>query len=442
MSDTEIQTQRPRSTMDRAIEKTGWSPNRWVLVGAAVLLVAFVAWQILSRSRSTRLQVDADRLTTGVVQEGEFLEYYPFDGTVQPATSVYLDIEGGGRVEKILVEGGQHVEKGDLILQFSNTTLRNTAIGTETSLLYNLDIQRETVFNRQQSTLLLRDTLLDLDYQILDLQKTFTRQDAVMKSPYSAYSVDTYEATRDKLKYLKDKRALLAERIKQEDELSTQELTQAKRSIDRLNTGLGLVNDIVESLNVRAPISGWLSTIDAQVGQNIPAGQRIGQIDLLDKFKVRVKIDQFYISKVEIGTKGHIDLDGRNWSVTVQKIYPEVKDNAFQADVVFDGASPEDLKRGQTLTVELTFGSPSHGLVVAKGGFYQQTGGRWVYLVSKDGRTAQRASVHLGRQNPRQVEVLDGLRVGDRIITSGYDAYNETEELQFNAPIRSSQGPT
>jgi HlyD family secretion protein len=322
-------------------------------------------------------------------------------------------------VEKILAEGGQHVDKGDLILQFSNTTLRNTAIGTETQLLYNLDIQRETVFNRQQSTLLLRDTLLDLDYQILDLQKTFKRQDEVMKGSYPAYSIDTYEATRDKLKYLK-----------------------AKRSIDRLNTGLGLVNDIVESLNVRAPISGWLSTIDAQVGQNIPAGQRIGQIDLLDKFKVRVKIDQFYISKVEIGTKGHIDLDGRNWSVTVQKVYPEVKDNAFEADVVFDAASPEDLKRGQTLTVELTFGAPSHGLVVPKGGFYQQTSGRWVYLISKDGRSAQRANVRLGRQNPRQVEVLDGLRAGDRIITSAYDGYNEADELQFNEPIRTNQGPT
>ena len=428
--------------MDRAIQKQGWSRSRWLLIGAVTVVTVLAGWRIASRANGTHLQVDADRLTTGVVQEGDFLDYYPFDGTVQPATSVYLDIEGGGRVAQIFVEGGQHVEKGDLILRFENTTLRNTAIGTETQLLYNLDIQHETVFNRKQSTLLLRDTLLDLDYQILDLQKTFKRQDQVMQSAYPAFSVDTYEATRDKLKYLKDKRALLAERIRQEDELSTQELTQAKRSIDRLNTGLGLVNEIVESLNVRAPIAGWLSTIDAQVGQNIPAGQRIGQIDLLDKFKVRAKIDQFYISKVEIGTTGHIDLDGKTWPVTVQKIYPEVKDNAFEADVVFDGTGPEGLKRGQTLTVELTFGAPSHGLVVAKGGFYQQTSGRWVYLVSKDGRSARRANVRLGRQNPRQVEVLDGLRAGDRIITSGYDAYNESDELQFSEPIRTNQGPT
>ncbi len=442
MADTEVQARRPRSTQDRAIEKKGWSPNRWMLISAAVVLVTLIAWQILSRSGHTRLQVDADRVTTGVVQEGEFLDYYPFDGTVQPATSVYLDIEGGGRVDKILVEGGQHVDKGDLILQFSNTTLRKNAIDTEIQALISLNNQRSTVFSRNETTLVLKDSLLDLDYQILDLQKTFKRQDEVMKGSFPAYSMDTYEATRDKLKYLKDKRALLAERIRQEDDLSSQELVQAQHSIEELNTSLGLVKEIVGSLEVRAPIAGWLSTIDAQVGQNIPAGQRIGQIDLLDKFKVRVKIDQFYISKVEIGTKGHIDLDGKNWPVSVLKIYPEVKDNAFEADVVFDGASPEDLKRGQTLTVELTFGSPSHGLVVSKGGFYQQTAGRWVYLISKDGRTAQRTSVHLGRQNPRQVEVLDGLRAGDRIITSGYDAYNEVDELQFTEPIRTNQGPT
>lgn len=182
MSDTEVQTRRPRSTMDRAIEKKGWSPNRWLLIGGGGLLTVLAAWQILSRSGSTHLQVDADRLTTGVVQEGDFLDYYPFDGTVQPATSVYLDIEGGGRVDKILVEGGQHVDKGDLILQFSNTQLRKGAIDTEIQALISLNTQRTTVFSRNETTLLLRDTLLDLDYQILDLTKKFKRYDALMKA--------------------------------------------------------------------------------------------------------------------------------------------------------------------------------------------------------------------------------------------------------------------
>jgi HlyD family secretion protein len=429
--------------VDRSIEKKRGSPRRWVVIATLALVGLAVGWQVLSRAGSTRLKVDSSRLTTAVVQQGEFLEYYPFDGSVEPATSVFLDIEGGGRVDEIFVEGGQHVEKGDLILRFSNAQLQRTSIDTETQLLYNLDIQRNTQFNRAQSTLLLKETLLDLDRQIQELDKKFQRYAVLMKDGNTAVSVELFETTRDQLTYLKNKRALLAERIRQEDEMSAQQLAQAKHSIERLNASMELLGKIVQSLDVRAPISGWLSTIDAQVGQNITAGKRIGQVDLLDRFKIRVKIDQYYISRVEIGTRGHVDVDGKIWDVAVQKIYPEVKQSAFEADVVFSGASPEGLKRGQTLTAELSFSAPSHSLTVAKGGFYQQTSGRWVYLVSKDGRSARRTNVRLGRQNPREVEVLEGLREGDRIITSGYDTYNGVDELKFTAGLEpASQGKT
>jgi HlyD family secretion protein len=257
-----------------------------------------------------------------------------------------------------------------------------------------------------------------------------------MKEGDSALSKEAFETTRDQLRYLKDKRSLMAERIRQEDILSKKQIEHAQSSIARLNTSMELLREIVKSLEVRAPISGFLSTIDAQVGQSIGRGQRIGQIDLLDRFKVRVRIDQFYISRVVIGTVGHVDLDGRSWAVKVTKIYPEVRNNAFEADVVFDGEVPESLKRGQTLTVELSFGSPSTSLLVSKGGFYNQTSGRWVYLVSKDGKTARRATVRLGRQNPREVEVLEGLKEGDRIITSSYDAYNGVDELKFSQALK------
>jgi HlyD family secretion protein len=370
-------------------------------------------------------------MTTAVVERGEFLEYYPFDGTVEPATTVYLDVEEGGRVDAVYVEGGQHVEKGDLILRFSNASLQRTAIDTETQLLYNLDIQRNTQFNRAESTLLLKESLLDLDHQILDLQNKYRRYDTLMKKGNAAISIEAYETTRDQLQYLKDKRTLMAERMQREDELSTQQIAQVRHSIERLNTSMDLLNRIVKSLEVRAPITGYLSTIEAEVGQNINQGQRIGQIDLPDKFKVRVRIDQFYISRVAIGTSGRIELDGRSWNVKVQKIYPEVKDSAFAADVLFVDGTPESLKRGQTVTVELSFGAPTRSLTVAKGGFFQETAGHWVYLVAKDGRSAHRTPVRLGKQNPRAVEVLEGLHAGDRIITSSYETYNAVDELQF-----------
>ena len=428
--------------MDRVLEKKSPSPTRWILMGAIALGLLLLGWQLLARSGSSRLTIDSSRITTALVQNTEFLEYYPFDGTVQPATSVYLDVEEGGRVDEILVEGGQHVEKGDLILKFSNTALQRTSIDTETQLLYNLDIQRTSEVDRAQSGLILREQLLDLQHQILDGQNKLHRYDELIKDGNTAISQETYETQRNQVRFLEEHRDLLEERIRRDDAHTKELLVQVRHSIDRLNTSLDLLGKIVKSLEVRAPISGYLSTIDAEVGQNIPAGQRIGQIDLLDKFKVRVKIDQFYIARVQVGTTGRVNLDDRNWDVRVTKVYPEVKSSAFEADVVFTGTAPESLKRGQTLTVELTFGSPTRTLTVAKGGFFQQTSGRWVYLISADGRTAHRADVRLGRQNPREVEVLEGLRAGDRIITSGYDTFNAVEQLNFNEPLKASRGRT
>jgi|HubBroStandDraft_4_1064222.scaffolds.fasta_scaffold30933_2 HlyD family secretion protein len=426
--------------MDRTIEKKGWSVTRWALSALLGIVVVVVIWQLVSRSSTSRLSVDPSRLTTAAVRSGVFLEYYPFDGTVQPATSVYLDVEEGGRVDQIFAEGGQHVEKGDLILRFSNASLQQTTIGTETNVLYNLDIQRSTQHDRAVNLLLLKETLLDLDHQIIDAQNKELRYQNLMKEQIPAISKEEFETQHNQLEYLRHKRDLMAERIRQEDEISAREINEAQKTIDKLNTSLTLLHQLVENLDVRAPISGYLSTIDAQVGQNINAGQRIGQIDLLDKLKVNVSIDQFYISRVQVGTIGHVNLDGRSWDVKIQKVYPEVKSNAFAADAVFVGETPESLKRGQTLTIELTFGAPSQSLIVNKGSFYQETSGRWVYLVSKDGRTARKTEVHLGRQNPLQVEVLDGLHEGDRIITSGYDTFNSVDELEFTDSINSHRG--
>ncbi len=428
--------------MDRTIEKKPLRAARWALIGVFSLAALGVFWELVARSSTSRLSIDPSRLTTAVVHRGEFLEYYPFDGTVQPATSVYLDVEEGGRVEAVYVEGGQHVEQGDLILKFSNISLQQTSISTETQLLYNLDIQRDSQFNRAQNALLLRDALLDLEHQILDNENKLHRYEGLIKDGNTAISAETFETQRNQVQYLQDKRELLKERIRKEDELSAEQVAGVQQSISRLNTSLELLGQIVKSLEVRAPISGYLSTIDAQVGQSVNVGQRIGQIDLLDKFKVRVAIDQYYISRVEVGTPGHVNLDARIWDVKVTKVYPEVKNGTFEADVLFTGAVPESIKRGQTLTIELSFGAATNTLTVEKGGFFQQTAGRWVYVVSKDGGTARRADVRLGKQNPREVEVLEGLSDGDRIITSSYDTYNAVDQLKFTTPLKANGNRT
>jgi HlyD family secretion protein len=421
--------------MDRAIEK-----RRGPGVGTIVLALCGVAaiglvYQLVVRAETSRLRVDPTRMTTAEVQVGEFREYFPFDGRVEPKTTVYLDIEEGGRVEEILVEGGQFVEEGDLILRFSNATLQRSSIDTETRLVENLNALRNTQINLAQSALLLREQLLELDYRVRDVEKTFLRYEELHRA--GAVSTEEHERVRDELAYLREKRDLLVERIAQEDRLSRSQLAQADVSIDRLNIMLDLVSQIIESLEVRAPISGYLSNIAADLGQNINRGQRIGQIDVPGEYKISVSIDQYYISRVEVGTRGRFDLDGRSYEVVVDKLFPEVDvaSNTFTVDVAFAGEVPADLRRGQRLTVEMSFGEPEETLMVARGGFQQQTAGRWVYLIAEDRESARRTPIRLGRQNPRFVEVLEGLRPGDRIITSSYDAFNEVDELRFTPAI-------
>jgi HlyD family secretion protein len=260
-----------------------------------------------------------------------------------------------------------------------------------------------------------------------------------MKSPNSPISQEQYETTRDQLKFLKSRRELMAERIRQEEIMSNNQLELARRSIARMNESRELLSRSMEAMEVRAPITGSLSTIDAEVGQNVPPGKRIGQIDVLDGYKIRTHIDQAYNGRVQVGTPGHVTLDGKSWDVKVQKVYPEVRQNIFDADVVFADEVPTSLRRGQTVTVELNFSSPKESLIVAKGSFYQHTAGRWVYLLAADGKSARRVDVQLGRQNPRQVEVLDGLQEGDRIVASGYDTYNDLDELTFSEAIPAQQ---
>lgn len=421
--------------MDRVLEqRRGPGVRSFVFAGFVIAALA-LAWLLVSRSGESRLRVDPTRMTTSEIRVGEFREYYPFDGRVEPETTVYLDIEEGGRVEEIFVEGGQYVEQGDLILRFSNATLQRSTIDTETRLVENLNALRNTQITLAQNALLLREQLLDHEYRISELEKTFARYESLQSA--NAVTQEEYERVRDELVYWNEKRELLIERIAQEEVLSESQLAQADTSIQRLNVMLDLVSQIINSLEVRAPISGYLSNISAELGQNINRGQRIGQIDVLDGYKIGVAIDQYYISRVAVGTRGRFELDGQSYEAVIDKIFSEVDvaSNTFEVDMAFVGEVPQNLRRGQRLTVEMSFGEPSESLMAARGGFYQQTSGRWVYLIAEDRESATRTSIRLGRQNPRFVEVLEGLRPGDWIITSSYDAFNEVDELVFTQPI-------
>ncbi len=416
--------------MDRAIKKKKFPPKRIALMVVTGAVIIFLSYFAISRSGTTRLKVDPSRMAISETEYGEFLEYYPFDGTVVPVTSVYLDVETGGRVAEIFAEGGKFINKGDSSLRFSNDAVRRNSIDSENQLLKNLDELRNTQLTIAQSELDRKDSLLNINYQITKMEKQYSRYKALMAENL-AISREDFETLEDELNYMKAKQDLLEERIQKEKILNKNQLEQAEISIESLTRSLELLRKSVDSLEVKAPISGHLSTIDAEIGQSIPAGRRIGQIDILDHLKLRVGIDQYYNSKVAVGTMGKFTLEGETYGVAVTKIYPEVTNSEFMVDMAFAGDPPPGIKRGQTLTIELSFSEPEKSLMVKKGGFYQETSGRWVYLISEDGRTASRANIRLGRQNPRYVEILEGLKDGDWIITSGYETFNEADILVF-----------
>jgi HlyD family secretion protein len=420
--------------LDKPLRKRLWNKSRVLSIVLVWAGIASLTYLFASRSGKARLRVDPTRITFSKIGYGEFREYYPFDAKVEPVISVYLDVETGGRVDEIFAEGGKFVKKGDLILKFSNSSLQRNSIDTESRLIDALDAQRNTQFTRAQNKLANRDTLLGIDFQIYSLGQKHKRYQTLAKE--GLIPIQDFEGVRDELQYTIDKKALLQERIRQEDLLSEKQLEQAKLSIERLNLSRELLVKTVESLEVRTPISGYLSSIEAEVGQNITAGKRIGQIDLLDKLKLSAGIDQYYIAKVAVGTKGTFSLEGASYLVAVQKIYPEVKENKFTVDMGFTGEVPKEIKRGQTVTIELDFSESEKSLVVAKGGFYNQTKGRWAYLLSEDHRSASRTNIRTGRQNPHDVEVLEGLREADWIITSGYDSFNDADTLAFSQPIQ------
>lgn len=419
--------------MDRIIEKKKWPLSKIILIGSAGALIVLMAYLVFSSTGKTRLRVNPSRLTVSDVKHAEFLEYIPINGVVQPIKTVFLDIEEGGRVEEIFVEGGRPIQKGDLILRFSNAALQKESINAESRLLDNINQLRNTKISLAEKKLILKDNLLDIEYRIIDLERVYNHNKVLEEK--GNISTDEFIDTKDQLEYLKQKRVLLKERIAQEAILRQQQLEQVDESINRVTRSLEIMAEILDSLEVRAPISGHLSTLKAEIGESIRKGQRIGQIDVLDNFIVRAKIDQYYISKVGVGQTGHFDFDGSSHALEIEKIYPEVINDVFEVDMAFENQAPSGIKRGQSLQIDLSLSDPRKCLVVDKGGFYQQTGGQWIYLLSEDRLSACRMNIRVGRQNPRYLEVLEGLKEGDWVITSGYDTFNKVDELQFTEPL-------
>ena len=412
--------------MDRRIEKKRFTPRRIALGGMAAAVIAFGAYALLSVNPSS-LNVEAEKLTTAPVTYGPFLEYIVEQGAVLPLTTFYLDAVEGGRVEEVFVEQGTHVEEGTPILRLSNANLQLNVMQREAELFREVNRLRETRVSMGQRRLSMRAELVETEYQLRQAEREYERQDALLAA--DLVSRQEYDEAKDNLEYLTRKWDVTVETLRQDSLFQMIQIQQLEESIDRLRRNLEVIKQNEENLTLRAPLTGLLSSLIAEVGESKPGGERLGQIDVEGAFKVRAAIDEHYIARIRSGQAGSFDFAGGTYDLVMSRVYPEVLEGQFEADMVFREGMPEGLRRGQTLQVRIALGELADAMQVPRGGFYQKTGGRWIYVLDPTGEFAVRRQIRLGRQNSQYFEVLEGLEEGEQVITSMYDNFGDMERL-------------
>jgi len=413
--------------VDRVLAKKRWSKKRILTIAGILGVVSLGAASYYFTSGKSRLNVDTERITVSEVKSGPFQETIPVNGVVLPITSIYLDAVEGGRVEEKYVDDGAVMKKGEPILRLSNTDLELSLVNQETSV-YNLLTQMQISQNAAR-----QNTIGKLN-QGTDVESELKEADRIYQLNKKLYAekvigLQEFKQSENNYNYQLEKKRLADQVLKQDSISVKQELNQGRLSYERTQNALNVMRKKVGDLIVRAPVDGQLTSLDAEIGQSKNKGERLGQIDVLSGFKVRVDVDEHYISRIYTGLLGGFTLAGKDYKLKIKKVYTQVTNGRFQVDMEFEGEVPQGIRRGQTLQIRLAFSDEVQAIQVAKGGFYQQTGGNWIFKVSDDGKTAYKVDIQLGRQNPDYYEVLEGLKPGDKVVTSSYENYGNMQEL-------------
>jgi HlyD family secretion protein len=412
--------------MDRKLEKRRWTPKTVFAAIAAVVVVVVAVW-VLVRPNASTLRVDPQRVVAATVSRAPFQEFIPVSGSVVPINNLFLDAVEGGRVEEIYLEAGTFVEQGDKILRLTNTNLLLDIMWREAELFQQSNNLRNTRLMMEQFRLDLSKELAATENRLRQQKRTYERYLELAKD--ELIPTHDVELARDEYEYLVQRRELTIESQSKELELRQAQLDALESSLERMRGNLDVVRTKQENLTIRAPASGHLTSLNAEVGQLKASGERLGQIDILEGFKIRATVDEHYITRIETGRPGEFDLGGVRFQVVVQKIYPEVTEGRFEVDLAFQGESPEGIRRGQRLRVRMELGEVSEALVLPRGSFFQAMGGNWAYVLDRGGQTATRRAIQLGRQNPEAFEVIEGLQAGDRVITSSYEGFGDVDKL-------------
>ena len=415
--------------MDRAIKQKFWNTKRLLTIIGIIGLIMLISASIYFNSGKMKLKVDLERITVSKIKMGTFQEFIPVNGLVLPVTTIYMDAMEGGRVEERFVEDGTIMKKGQPILRLLNTDLELQLANQETQVFNVLTQIQISKNSAEQNSINRQNQEAEVDNALTEAERVYT----INKNLYEQKVIATQEFQSSKNLYdYQLRRKKLTTQIMKTDAVSmAQQVNQMSESYQQMKKTLALMQRKVGDLIVRSPVDGQLTSLDAEIGENKDKGQRLGQIDVMSGFKIRVDIDEHYISRIFTGLKGNCELAGKKYNLNITKVYTQVANGRFQVDMVFIGKSPESIRRGQTLQIRLALSDEAQALLLPKGGFYQQTGGNWIFKIGDNKNNAFKNDIQLGRQNPDYYEVLQGLKIGDQVITSSYENFGEMQELEL-----------
>lgn len=413
--------------MDRVIEKKQWTPRKLLMyIGIPLVTLALLGMLVHSASGS-KLKVDRERLTISTVSRDMFQEFIPINGEVLPLTTVFVTAIEGGQVREVFLEGGEIVQKGDVVLKLTNPGLELNYMNLQTQLLEQADQLRNTKINLETSVITLRDQLAQIDFQVKDLGQQYRRNLRLYED--SVISEMEFFTLKNNYEQFLLRRKLMLERIAKDSVLRDQQLEQVNKSLSLVARNLDAIQASLANLIIRAPIAGQLSAVRVEIGQTVNQGQKLGEVDVLDGYKVRARIDEHYISRIRPGLHGEFVFAGETHGLIIRKVYPEVTSGAFEVDMDFEATAPRGIKRGQNLQIRLALSDETEAVLVPRGGFYQSTGGNYVYVLAPGGDKAYKRSIRIHRQSDRFYEVAEGLEPGEQVITSSYESFNKADEL-------------
>lgn len=414
--------------MDIEIKKKNYLIPRkyWPWIGGGVLLAAVLAWLALSNFAST-LKVERRGLSIGDVKSAQFDDYVNVDGSVAPIQVVQISPEEGGVVLQKVVEEGASVRKGDIIVRLSNSNLDLEILNAESELAEKQDMLRNTQLSMEQDQLNNRNEALQLEQDVQTKLRAYQHQSALQKEQLN--SREDYLKAREDYELAQKKDRLIRQRLAKSQQLRRSQMEQMSDNLASMQKNVQLVRERKAKLNVRAAIDGEVGLLDAELGQSISPGQKIGVINDLGDYKVTAQVDEHYIDRVHTGLTATFEQQGKKYQLAVRKVYPEVHEGRFKIDFVFRGARPKNIRTGQTYYIDLQLGEAKKAVIIPKGTFYSVTGGNWIFVLDKNGRKAYRRNIRIGRQNPEYYEVLEGLEPGERVIVSGYESYKDNEIL-------------